>query len=550
MRPRVWAPGATAPRIEVQGRRVPLGAAGGAWWESPLDLAPGTAYAFCVDGDQPLPDPRTRLQPQGVHGPSVVEAEDGFTWHDAGWRTPPLEGAVCYELHLGTFSERGTCEGAIAHLDALAELGVTALSLMPVATFAGERGWGYDGVDLYAPYLPYGGSDGLRRLVDAAHQRGLAVILDCVYNHLGPEGNYLPRFGPYFSDRHQTPWGAGLNFDGPGAGGVRDFCIDNAVSWLRDWHLDGLRLDAVHAIVDDSPTHVLAEMRQRVDRDVSPDRWLIAECDHLDPRLAGWGMTAQWSDDVHHALHALLTGERGGYYAGFGGVPPLVQALTAGYVREPRAPLSGVPDGRRLVAFTQNHDQVGNRAAGDRLCHLVSPGRARMAAAWILLGRFVPMLFMGEEWAASTPFPFFSDHQDPEIARATTEGRRHEFADFGWRPEDVPDPQAESTFLSARLDWSERDSGEHAGMLAFYRSLLALRRERLRAASEADDVSTRQGEGWLAVSHGGLTTVANWGSATAQVPARGDLVLQFGDLATRSGTVTLDPDALAILATG
>ncbi len=541
MRPRVWAPDSKAPRIDVAGHRHPLVAAAGGWWESPLDLPPGTAYAFCVDGDQPLPDPRTRLQPEGVHGPSVVEAEEDFTWHDAGWRMPSFDRTVCYELHLGTFSESGTCEGAIPHLDALVELGVTAISLMPVPTFAGERGWGYDGVDLYAPYLPYGGSEGLRRLVDAAHRCGLAVILDCVYNHLGPEGNYLPRFGPYFSARHQTPWGAGLNFDGPGSAGVRDFCIDNAVSWLRDWHLDGLRLDAVHAIVDDSPTHVLAEMRQRVDREVSPDRWLIAECDRLDPRFAGWGLNAQWSDDLHHALHALLTGERTGYYSGFGETAQLVRALGRGYVREPSAPYPGVPDGRRLVVFTQNHDQVGNRAGGERLCHLVSPGQARMAAAWVLLSRFVPMLFMGEEWAASTPFPFFSDHQDPQIARATTEGRRQEFGDFRWRPEDVPDPQAESTFLSARLRWSERSAGGHGEMLAFYRSLLALRRERLGGASEGDDVRTQQGEGWLTVSHGGLTVAANWGPTPARIPAPGDLVLHAGDASTHSGILTLPP---------
>ncbi|MBO0745210.1 MAG: DUF3459 domain-containing protein, partial [Candidatus Dormibacteraeota bacterium] len=290
-------------------------------------------------------------------------------------------------------------------------------------------------------------------------------------------------------------------------------------------------------------------MRRRVDREVSPDRWLIAECDRLDPRFPGWGLTAQWSDDVHHALHALLTGERRGYYGDFGDIAQLTQALTAGYVREPRAPLSGLPDGRRLVVFTQNHDQVGNRAAGDRLCHLVSPGRARMAAAWILLSRFVPMLFMGEEWAASTPFPFFSDHQDPEIARATTEGRRHEFADFGWRPEDVPDPQAESTFLSARLRWSERSSGDHREMLEFYRSLLALRRERLGGAREVSDVRTNQGEGWLVVSHGGLAVAANWGAGAADVPAHGDLVLHSGDVSTHSGAVRLAPAAVAVLAT-
>ena len=550
MRPRVWAPQALAPQIDVEGRRLSLVAQPHGWWESPLEAPPGTAYAFCVDGDDALPDPRTRLQPWGVNGPSAVEEETGFTWHDAGWRTPALDRMVCYELHLGTFSDGGTCEGAIPHLDALVELGVTAISLMPVATFAGDRGWGYDGVDLYAPYAPYGGSAGLRRLVDAAHRRGLAVILDCVYNHLGPEGNYLPRFGPYFSSRHRTPWGDGLNFDGPDSRGVRDFCIDNAVSWLRDWHLDGLRLDAVHAIVDDSPTHVLAEMRRHVDREVSPDRWLIAESDRLDPRLVAWGVSAQWSDDVHHALHSLLTGERDGYYAAFGDTSHLVRALSAGYVREPRAPLTALPDARRLVAFTQNHDQVGNRAAGDRLCHLVSPGRARMAAAWVLLSPFIPMLFMGEEWAASTPFPFFSDHQDPEIARATTEGRRQEFAAFGWRPEDIPDPQAESTFVSARLRWAERTAGDHGEMLGFYRSLLAVRRERLGGASAPGDVRTLQGDGWLTVSHGGLTVAANWGTGATDVTGGGDVLLMYGDARTRpGGAVRLGPDAVAVLAT-
>ncbi len=548
MRPRVWAPRATGPQIDLEGRRLPLPARRDGWWESPVEVPPGSPYAFCVDGDEPLPDPRTRLQPWGVHGPSAVEEETGFRWHDDNWRTPELSRMVCYELHLGTFGESGTCEGAIPHLDALVELGVTAISLMPVATFAGDRGWGYDGVDLYAPYLPYGGSEGLRRLVDAAHQRGLAVILDCVYNHLGPEGNYLPRFGPYFSTRHLTPWGAGLNFDGPDSRGVRDYCIDNAVSWLRDWHLDGLRLDAVHAIVDDSPTHVLAEMRARVDREVSPDRWLIPECDHLDPRLLTWGMSAQWSDDLHHALHALLTGERTGYYADFGDTAQLVRALTAGYVREPLAPLTDTLDGRRLVVFTQNHDQIGNRAAGERLCHLVSGGRARMAAAWVLLSRFIPLLFMGEEWAASTPFPFFSDHQDPEVARATTEGRRREFA-FGRRPEDIPDPEAESTFLSARLRWPERTAGDHGEMLTFYRSLLALRRERLRGAAATEGVRTAEGERWLTVSHGGLTVAANWGTAATDVPSGGDIVLEYGEVDARSGdNLRLGPDALAVLA--
>jgi maltooligosyltrehalose trehalohydrolase len=551
MRPRVWAPATSAPAVVTGGAEHPLQPDGDGWWRSPVDVPDGAAYAFRIDGDA-LPDPRSRSQPNGVHGPSAVD-EAAFAWTDDGWRTPPFGSLATYELHIGTFSPEGTFVGAIPYLDRLRELGVGAISVMPVAEFAGDRGWGYDGVDLWAAHHAYGGAAGLRRLVDAAHTRGLAVILDVVYNHLGPEGNYLARFGPYFNDRHHTPWGAAINYDSAGARGVRDFVIENAIMWLGDCHLDGLRLDAVHAIIDLSRPHVLTELRQRVDREVGEERWLIAECDLLDPRIAGeWGLTAQWSDDIHHAIHSLLTGERSGYYQAFGGVEQLAHALCNGYVREPYGPVLGRPNGRRLVAYAQNHDQVGNRARGDRLCHLVTRGRSRIAAALVLLGPFAPMLFRGEEWAASTPFPFFSSHTDPTIGAATSEGRRREFAGFGWRPEEIPDPQDPATYEAAKLRWSERDGGAHGEMLRFHEALLELRREHPGLSSgDLGAVAERHGPDWLVLEHGGLVVACNWGSSAVALPVRGDLLLAGGDTAAVSGDrLRLGPDDVAVLTNG
>ena len=382
-----------------------------------------------------------------------------------------------YELHVGTFSPEGTFDGAAARLDHLVDLGVDVVELLPVAQFPGRHGWGYDGVDLYAPHDPYGGPDGLKRLVDACHARGLAVVIDVVYNHLGPAGNYLAEFGPYFTDRYTTPWGTAVNLDGPDSDPVRDFVVGNALMWVRDYHADGLRLDAIHAIVDTSAVHILEELRAQVEAlaaELGRQVFLIAESDLNDPKivhrpeLGGYGIDAQWSDDFHHALHAVLTGERTGYYADFGSLDHLAKSLRQAYVydggysphrrrRHGRSP-AGLPP-TRFLGYLQNHDQVGNRATGERSSMLLSTGLLKVAAAIVLLGPFVPMLFQGEEWAASTPFLYFTDHDDPELGEAVSEGRRREFAAFGWSPEQVPDPQAPETFEASVLRWDERAAG-------------------------------------------------------------------------------------------
>ncbi|MBV8301663.1 MAG: malto-oligosyltrehalose trehalohydrolase, partial [Candidatus Dormibacteraeota bacterium] len=418
----VWAPNAQRVELVHAGRREPMPLEESGWHAAEAGLSAGDDYEFSLDGGELRPDPRSRCQPQGSGGPSRCADIAGFAWQDKGWRGFPLAGAVIYELHVGTFSAEGTFDGVIGHLQHLVDLGVNAVELMPLATFAGDRGWGYDGVNLYAPHPAYGGPEGLCRLIDACHARGLAVVVDVVYNHLGPEGNHLPDFGPYFTDRYATPWGDAFNYDGPDSDEVRAFVVHNAAMWLEDYHCDGLRLDAVHAIVDTSATHIVEEiagvavvLSERLQREI----WIIAESDANDPRLVrdvaagGYGVGAQWNDNFHHALHAVLTGERQGYYVDFGSLDALSTALHQAYVftgqysrfrrrRFGRA-TTGLPL-TRFVGYAQNHDQVGNRARGDRLCHLVSPGRARIAAALVLLSPFVPMLFQGEEWAASTPF--------------------------------------------------------------------------------------------------------------------------------------------------
>jgi maltooligosyltrehalose trehalohydrolase len=418
----VWAP--TPQRVEVvtaEGR-VPMERDERGWWHARLDGAAGIDYAFSLDGGPARPDPRSPWQPHGIDGPSrTIDHE--FEWTDHGWHGRPPAGSVLYELHVGTFTPEGTFESTIERLDHLVELGVTTVELMPVAEFSGERGWGYDGVDLYAPHHAYGGPEGLKRLVDACHSRGLAVVLDVVYNHLGPAGNYLREFGPYFTDRYSTPWGDAVNFDDAHSNEVRAFFVDNALMWLRDYHFDGLRIDAVHAIVDTSATHILEEMAARVDElegEVGRTLALIAESDLNDPRIVtpreagGYGIDAQWSDDFHHALHALLTGERDGYYSDFGAVAHLAAALTNAFVyagdyspyrkrRHGRVPVG--LSGNRFLGYLQNHDQVGNRAVGERSSALMSRDLLKVGAALVLTAPFVPMLFMGEEWGASTPIP-------------------------------------------------------------------------------------------------------------------------------------------------
>jgi maltooligosyltrehalose trehalohydrolase len=577
---RVWAPHRGRVELTLGEQRIPMARADGGWWESATGegergggrVGPGTDYAFSLDGGPPRPDPRSAFQPYGVHGPSRVVDHAAFGWHDSGWRGVPLAGSVLYECHVGTFSAEGTFDGAIGHLDHLAALGVDLIELMPVAEFPGSRGWGYDGVDLFAPHHAYGGPDGLKRLVDAAHARGLGVVLDVVYNHLGPAGNYLPEFGPYFSPRHQTIWGDAVNFDGPGSDEVRRFVIDNALAWLRDYHFDGLRLDAVHAIADNSATHICEELAAEVAALAAHARrplFVVAENDLNDPRLVrgreagGYGLDAAWADEWHHALHATLTGEKDGYYEDFGPLPLLAKALRQAWVYDGiysphrqrvhgRSPAGLVGD--QFVVFTQNHDQVGNRAAGERSGALMSEGRLKVAAALLLTSPFVPMLFQGEEWGAGTPFQYFTSHPDSGLGRKVSEGRREEFADFGWDPAEVPDPQDPATFERSRLDWAEPERDRHADLLAWYRKLITLRRRRpeltdprLGRVETAYDLH----DGWLTVRRAPVTVAANLGSGTWTFPASAAtaLLVASDPRVVRSPRgIALPPDTVAIVA--
>ena len=567
--PAVWAPAAASVELETDERRIGMTRDDGGWWRAHAVLAPGTDYGFVLDGDGPLPDPRSPFQPRGVHGPSRVVDHGAFAWTDDEWTAPPLRDAVVYEVHVGTFTPAGTFDAAIERLPELVELGVTHLELLPVAEFSGERGWGYDGVDPFAPHRAYGGPDGLKRLVDAAHVRGLAVLIDVVYNHLGPEGNYLRRFGPYFTDRYTTPWGDAVNFDGPGSHEVRRFVVDNALMWMRDYHADGLRLDAMHAIFDMSAVHIGEEVvtaTRELELEVGRRLVVTAESDLNDPRLVravsagGYGMDAAWADDVHHALHVALTDETSGYYADFADAGALPRALHDPYVvagtyspfrdRRHGRPAGDLP-GDRFVAFLQNHDQVGNRALGERLGHLVSPGRARIGAALLLTAPYVPLLFAGEEWAASTPFRYFTGHESDELAEAVRTGRRAEFASFGWDPESVPDPQDPATFEASKLDWEERDREPHASMLAWYRDLIALRRS-TPALSDTDRGAVRVADdperGCLTVARGPITVAANLGKARVTVPVEGRIRLAWPpDAVAGDGAVELVPDGVVIV---
>ncbi len=499
----VWAPRAHMVELELDlhdglgPRRRSMHRSAGDWWLPETPLAPGTAYRFVLDRGAPLPDPRSRWQPEGIDGPSVVVERTGFAWTDHHWHGRPLAAAVISEVHVGTFSPAGTYDGVIERLDDLLDVGVNTIELLPLATFPGRRGWGYDGVLLGAPHPAYGTPADLDRLVDEAHRRGIAVILDVVYNHLGPSGNHLGRFGPYFTDRYRTPWGDAVNLDDAGSHEVRRFFVDNALGWICDHHLDGLRLDAVHAFGDRSAVPFLEELTAAVHAEgerLGRQVWVIGESDLNDPRLVvapeagGFGLDAVWSDDFHHALHGVLTGERDGYYTDFGRIADLAKALRDVYVHDGGySPHRGRNHGRpvgdlprtRFLGYAQNHDQIGNRARGERLVHLVGVERARIAAALVALGPFVPLLFQGEEWGATAPFRYVTDHTDPELADAVRQGRRAEFAAFGWRPEDVPDPQDPATFVASTLDWSERDRSPHAELLAWHRALLALRRHRV-----------------------------------------------------------------------
>ncbi|WP_053758348.1 malto-oligosyltrehalose trehalohydrolase [Streptomyces sp. AS58] len=540
----VWAPQAGRVTLHCEGATRAMGRdpARAGWWTGEAEAGDGARYGYAVDDGPVRPDPRSRRQPDGPDGLSAVVDHGRRPWRTE-WSGRPLQGAVLYELHVGTFTPGGTLDAAAERLGHLVELGVTHVELMPLCPFPGRHGWGYEGVSLWAVHEPYGGPAALRRFVDRAHELGLGVVLDVVHNHLGPSGNHLPEFGPYFTDTHHTPWGAAVNLDAPGSDEVRAFLLGSALAWLRDYRIDGLRLDAVHALADTRACHFLEELSTAVDAlaaETGRPLFLVAESDLNDPRIitaradGGLGVTAQWNDDFHHALHTALTGEAQGYYADFARAPleALAKTLTGGYFHDGtyssfRDRHHGRPLDRarvaahRLLGYSQTHDQVGNRAQGDRLSATLSPGLLACAATVTLTGPFTPMLFMGEEWAAGTPWQFFTDHTDPELAEAVRRGRRREFAAHGWAEEDVPDPQDPATRDRSCLDWSEPGQEPHARVLDWYRRLVALRHEQpdltdpdLADMKVAHDEEAR----WLAFRRGDVCVAVNLGKEVAGIP--------------------------------
>ena len=555
----VWAPAAQTVELHLpsQDRLVGMIPVPGGWWTAPFDLEPGTDYAFRVDGSPNRPDPRSALQPDGVHGPSRTVDPDTWRWTDQNWAGKDLRGSVIYELHVGTFTPEGTLDAAASRLGHLVDLGVDIVELMPLAAFPGKAGWGYDGVGLWAVHEAYGGPEALARFVDAAHNAGIGVCLDVVYNHLGPSGNYLSVFGPYFTPAHHTPWGEAVNYDHDGSQQVRAFVIDSALRWMRDFHIDALRLDAIHEIKDDAAAaatpqrHVLAELSDAVAAlsiELGRPLSLVAEADLNDvgvitptseeppAKAPSLGMTAQWADDVHHALHARLTGEDQGYYGDFAEVGAWAKAYGRAFLhngtwstfreRNWGAPVPEDTDPRRFVVFGSDHDQVGNRAVGDRPSAILDDAALAATAALVLLSPYTPMLFMGEEWGTRTPFQFFTDHEEDDLARSVSEGRVREFAGFGWDADEIPDPQAAVTVEASRLRWSELDEAEHARMLAWYQALTTLRRNldwSQRTAwpqvDEIDDV--------LMVTYDDIVVAANLSGQERPAPALTTVLLSW-----------------------
>jgi len=560
---RVWAPSARTVEVEAGGQRYPMArgltAGDSEWWHATMpstgpSTGPGTDYAFRIDGGEPLPDPRSLRQPSGVTGYSRTYNHGSFHWNDQAWPGRQLHGLLVYELHIGTFTPEGTFDAAIGRLGYLADLGITAVELMPVAAFPGQHGWGYDGISLWAVHEPYGGPDGLKRFVDAAHAHGLAVILDVVYNHVGI-GNRLADFGPYFTSAHSTPWGPAVNLDQPGSDEVRAFLLGNALMWLSDFHVDGLRLDAVHALRDDRALPFLEELADAVR--ALPNRFLIAESDANDPRiLTGDRLDAQWNDDFHHALHAALTGERQGYYADFGSMAAVAKTFKSVFFHNNtwssfrgrthgRAVDVSAVYGYRFLGYLQDHDQIGNRATGDRITATLDLDLAKVGAGLVLTSPFTPMLFMGEEWAAGTPWQYFTDHTERWLAKAVSDGRKAEFAAHGWTG-DVPDPQDAATFQRSKLDWSELSAEPHAGMLAWYRELIALRRRtpelsdpRLdRLVADYDEQAR-----WIVLHRGTLRVAANLSALPVTIPLAGPHTAVL--LASQPG-VHLDQDSVTL----
>ncbi|HAN24172.1 MAG TPA: malto-oligosyltrehalose trehalohydrolase, partial [Microbacterium ginsengisoli] len=545
------------------------------WWRADVDLADGERYGFVLDDGELRPDPRSRRQPDGVHGASAVDDPGSFAWTDAAWTGRPLAGGLVYELHIGTFTPDGTLDAAAARLDHLASIGVTHVELLPVNGFNGQWNWGYDGVLWYTVHEAYGGPAAYRRFVDAAHAHGIAVIQDVVYNHLGPSGNYLPEFGPYLRTGSRNTWGDSVNLDEPA---VRAYIVENALMWLRDQHVDGLRLDAVHALHDEQPVHILQELAAASDAlsaHLGRPLTLIAESDLNDPRLilpreaGGYGLHAQWSDDWHHAVHVALTGETSGYYEDFAAVDALPKVWTAGFFhngtyssfrgRDHGSPIPSEVPTSRLVTFSQDHDQIGNRAAGDRLTATLSTDRLAVAAALTLTTPGTPMLFMGEEWGASTPWPFFTSHPEEWLGEAVRKGRTEEFARMGWDESVVPDPQSPATFASAKLDWTEQTHGAHARLLALYRALADLRRARAEltdpafadlTAEDLDPDAPPAARRFL-LGRGALRIAVNLSADAwplALEPGETVLLTSGADAAASAdGTVTVAPDTAVIV---
>ena len=547
------------------------------WWSATVPgVAPDSRYAFRLDGGDLLADPRSPRQPDGPVGLSQCYDHAAFGWTDAGWRGAPLAGAVLYEMHVGTFTSEGTFDAAIRRLDHLVALGVDTIELMPVAAFPGRHGWGYDGISLWAVHEPYGGPDGLKRFVDACHARRLAVVLDVVYNHVGI-GNRLSEFGPYFTDAHSTPWGPAVNLDQAGSDQVRAFIVDNAMMWLRDYHLDGLRLDAVHALSDNRAVHLLEQLAAEVhalSASLNRQLVLIAESDTNDPRLVtsseagGYGLTGQWNDDFHHALHAVLTGEQQGYYQDFGSMAALAKTLRGVFFHDGTwSSFRGRSHGRpvdvalpadRFVCYLQDHDQIGNRAAGDRISAALPPGLLKVAAGLVLTAPFTPMLFMGEEWGATTPWQYFTDHSDSQLGQAVADGRRAEFAGHGWAAAEVPDPQDEATYSRSKLDWSQLGAEPHRDLLNWYRELITLRRRwpeltdpRLDRVDASCDVAAR----WLVIRREAkLRVLANLlgrppsGCHSARSAAACSRHRRSRSLAVEGDAALLPPSSFAVVA--
>ncbi|MHA7222037.1 malto-oligosyltrehalose trehalohydrolase [Arthrobacter sp. RHLT1-20] len=587
----LWAPDAESVTLLADGRKYPMSrlsggdrhAAGGGrhtgggrdgWWTAAGAPASGeVAYGYLLDGDTtPLPDPRSRRQPEGVHSLSRTFDAGSHDWADGQWKGRGLQGAVIYELHLGTFTPEGTLDAAIGKLGYLADLGIDFVELLPVNGFNGTHNWGYDGVLWYAVHEGYGGPAAYQRFVDAAHAAGLGVIQDVVYNHLGPSGNYLPRFGPYLKPGEGNTWGDSVNLDGPGSDVVRNYILDNSAMWLRDYHVDGLRLDAVHAFKDERAVHLLEEfgaLADEISAETGRPATMIAESDLNDPRLLyprdvnGYGLAGQWSDDFHHAVHVNVSGEATGYYADFESLEALAKVLVDGFFHDGGySSFRGRHHGRpintdivhpaALVVCSQNHDQIGNRATGDRLSQTMGYGQLALAAVATLTAPFTPMLFMGEEYGARTPWQFFTSHPEPELGKATAEGRIREFERMGWDPAVVPDPQDPGTFTRSKLNWAEAAEGDHARLLELYRRLIALRRSTPELAGlgfEDTAVAFSEADGWLRLRRGSVEVAMNFSARPNRLAVGGASIALATDDVVRltAGQLDLPGHSAAII---